>query len=88
MSLRAKREENFRLLRGEIFEILQIKKSIKRKRNAKENFEILLRAKRDEKNLIFHSVWNAIFFQIVLRAKREENFESLPRAERGENFEN
>ena len=46
MSVRAKREENFWILHGEFFWILQTKKTVKRKRNGKGNFEILLHAKR------------------------------------------
>ena len=62
MSLRAKREENFWILHGEFFWILQTKKTVKRKRNGKGNFEILLHAKRGNN------------FKMSPCAKREENF--------------
>ena len=62
MSLRAKREENFWILHGEFFWNLQTKKTVKRKRNGKGNFEILLHAKRGNN------------FKMSPCAKREENF--------------
>ena len=62
MSRRAKRKENFGILRGENFGILQIKKTVKRKRNGKGNFEILLHAKRGNN------------FKMSPCAKREETF--------------